>query len=180
MSSSCDIRLSENTIKLLAEKKHFPRVKKAATKYKRKDVMINTDYNLLENQYAVRKFFQAKHNLSLRELELLLYLFPKQFFSFQDYKAYPLSFTHRKISSVIKLGYVKIFKKGKNQSHHVYTLTKSAKHQVIVYYKYLSGELQIPMIPENNPLLRKDATPHTQKILDFFMYMRVQQKKEQL
>jgi hypothetical protein len=180
MSEPCNMRISEDAKKLFAEKKIYPQYKKSAGKYKRNTVLVNTDYNLLENQYAVRKFFQAKHNLTLRELELLLYLFPKQFFSFQDYKAYPLSFSHRKISTVINKGFVKIFKKGKNQSKHVYTLSNSAKHLVIVYYKYLGGELQVPLNPENNPLNRKDMSPQQSKVMEFFKQMREKQKKEQL
>jgi hypothetical protein len=170
---------SEHTQKLLLENSLYPRYKKTEKKYIKRQVVLNTDYNILENQYVIRKFFQAKFNLPLRELELLLYLFPKQYFSHRDYKDYPLSFTHRKISSVIKKGYVIVFRKGKNQDKHIYTLSKSAKHLIQVYYKYLGGELLIPICAENNPMIRNNATPHQQKIISMFKKMRERVKQEE-
>jgi hypothetical protein len=169
--------ISEDTERLLLAKKLKPRYKKTEGKYKLKPIVVNTDFDLLQNQYPVRMFIQAKFGLSLRELELLLFLYPKQFFCLKDYKSFPLTFTHRKISTVVKRGFVKIAKKGKNMDHHVYTLTKSAKHQVIVYYKYLSGELLVPTNAENNPMIRKDAPQHHKKVIDFFKRMRDEQKK---
>ena len=173
-----DPRISDDTKDLLKKAGYKPRPKKLEHKHYKKDAVVNMDYNLLENFYVVRKFVQKKFNISLRELELLLYLFPKGFFSHQDYKSYPLSYSHRLISTVIKLGWVRIFTKGENQSQHTYTLTKSAKHIVIVFYKYLSGELKIPLNSENNPLIRKDASSHQQKIIKMFKIMRKYQKDQ--
>jgi hypothetical protein len=177
MDNASITRVSEDTEKLLLAKKMKPRYKKAEGKYKLKAIVMNSDFDLLQNQYPVRLFVQAKYGLSLRELELLLFLYPKQYFCLKDYKAFPLTFSHRRITTVIKHGFVKIAKKGKNMDQHVYTLTKSAKHQVVAYYKYLSGELKVPTIAENNPLIRKDAPEHHKKVIDFFKKMRDEQKK---
>lgn len=173
-----DPRVSERTKKLLKKSGYKPRAKKLEHKHYKKDAVINMDYNLLENVYVVRKFVQKKFNINLRELELLLYLFPKGFFSLEDYKNYPLTYSHRQINTIIKMGWVRIFTEGRYKSEHTYTLTKSAKHMVIVYYKYLSGELQIPTNSENNPMVRKDATAHQQKIIKMFKVMRKQNRQD--
>lgn len=173
-----DERISERTKELLKEGGYRARAKKLEHKYYKKDAVVNMDYNLLENMYVVRKFVQKKFDIDLRELEILLYLFPKGFFSHRDYKNFPLSYTHRQISSVIKRDFVRIFTEGANKSKHTYTLTKSAKHIVIVYYKYLSGELSIPINSENNPLVRKDASTHQQKIIKMFKLMRKENKRD--
>lgn len=161
-------RVSEPTGKLLKEAGYYPRGKGNDPKAPLKNAMMNTDFNLLENQYVVRKYFQKKFNINLQELEILLYLFPKGYFSHADYKAFPLNFTYRQIVSMMKKGHVKIFHEGRNKDHHIYTLTKSAKHRIMVYYQLLSGELEIPTISENNPMIRKDATAHEKKIINMF------------
>jgi len=174
--NTIDRRVSQDTRKLLKEHGYKVRNKKLEHKYYMKDAVVNLDYNMLENQYVVRKFVEKKFNLSLRELEILLYLFPKGYFSHRDYKQFPMSYTHRRINSVIDSGLVKIFREGDNQSKHVYTLTKSAKHKVISYYKYLSGELKVPTNPQNNPMVRKDASSHTNKIVNMFKRIRKENK----
>lgn len=173
-----DERINDRTKELLKEGGYRARAKTIEGKYYKKDAVVNMDYNLLENMYVVRKFVQKKFNIELRDLEILLYLFPKGFFSHRDYKNFPLSYTHRRINSVIKKGFVRIFTEGANYEKHTYTLTKSAKHMVIVFYKYLSGELSIPITSENNPLVRKDISSHQQKIINMFKLMRKENKKQ--
>jgi len=167
-----DERVSERTKQLLSDANYNTRAKKIKHKHYKKDALMNMDYNLLENQYVVRRFVEKKFKLSLRDLEILLYLYPKGYFSLKDYKMFPLSYTHRQITSVISKGFVKIFHEGENKAKHVYTLSKSAKHMVVSYYKYLSGELQVPISSENNPLVRKDASNHEKKIINMFKEMR--------
>lgn len=162
----CD-RVSEPTKKLLKKKGYRPRNMKLKNKYY-KAAWVNRDYNLLENQYVVRKYYQKKYNMKIMELEILLYLFPKQYFSQADYKDFPRNFTYRQLSYLINKGHVKIFQEGKNKAQHVYSLTQSAKLIVINYYKLLSGELKIPTISENNPMIRKDATQHEKRIISMF------------
>lgn len=170
-------RVSDTTQKLLLEKRvHLVEMKKKEFFYKR-TAYINLDYDLLENQYVVRKYFQKKHDINLRDLEILLYLYPKGYFSRADYKAYPLHFSNLRIQVMIRKGHIQVFQEGENMDKHVYSLTQSTKHKVQTYYKLLTGELQIPVIGENNPMIRKDATPHEQKIIK--MYKRLaQQRKE--
>lgn len=169
-----DRRVSEHTRKLLKSKGLKVQQHKPKGKFYRGTANVFKDYNLLENQYVVRKYFQKKYGVPLNELELLLYLYPKQFFSHADYKLYPRNFTYRQIQKMIAIGHVRIYKEGKNYKKHIYTLSQSSKHLVLNYYKLLNGDLQIPTISENNPMIRKDATPHEQRIIKM---MRAMSKK---
>lgn len=171
-------RVSEGTQKLLLEHRIQLMQSPKRKKFYNRSAYINLDYNLLENQYVVRKYFQKKHGITLRDLEILLYLFPKGYFSRADYKAYPLHFSNRRIQTFIGKGYVKIFQEGKNMNKHIYCLTQATKHKVQTYYKLLTGELPIPIISENNPMIRKDATPHEKKIINMYKRLAAQRKEK--
>ncbi len=172
-------QVSETTKKLIRNGKKALRKTHGKTKYTRQAVYMNLGYNFLENQYVVRKFFQKKYKIDLRVLEILLYLYPKQYFSHADYKAYPLTFTHRQIVSMIKKGHVIVLQEGKNKTKDVYTLSHSSKLLIQNYYKYLAGEIMIPVISENNPMIRKDATPHERKIINMFKRLAKESKEKE-
>lgn len=173
-----DVRVSEHTKKLMKEHNYKPRNMNIKHKYYRKDAMVNLDYNLLKYQYPVRKFIQKKYKITLRELEILLYLFPIGYFTHRDYKDFPTTFTHRQIISMMKKGHVKIFLEGENKAKHVYCLTQASQLKVQNYYKYLTGELIIPTISENNPMIRKNASSHENKINSMFKKMAKQNAKK--
>jgi hypothetical protein len=171
-------RLSSDTLKQLNKKGFQVRSIIGSDKKYRKGAYMYEGCDMLEYQYPVRVYVQEKYDLTLRELELLLFLFPKKFFTHETYKSYPLSFTHKNINTLIKKDFVYIFSKGKRKTENVYSLTKSAQLKVRNYYKLLSGELEIPTIAENNPLIRKDANNHKKKINNLFKMMKQRDLKD--
>lgn len=173
-----DNRISEATTKRFEEVGYRIRNKPVEHKHYKKDAMVNLDYNLLENQYVVRRFVQKRWGITLRELEIILYLYPKAFFSHQDYKDFPTSFTHRQIRSMIKLGHIQVFVDGENTAKKIYSLTKSAQAKVQNYYKYLSGEMQIPL-DSSNKFIHKDASSHDQKVIKMFHKLAEANKKKE-
>lgn len=172
-------RLHPDTKKILTKRKYQVRAIKGSEKNYRKGAYVYLGCDMLEYQLPVRRFVQEKYGITLVELEILLFLFPKKFFTYKEYKTFPMNFTYRTIKKVIDRGFVQLFSEGRNKNEHVYTLTKSAQLMVRNYYKYLSGELDIPVISENNPMIRKHAPKQNKKYINMFHKIKERNKNRE-
>jgi hypothetical protein len=144
------------TLELLHEMGIFV---KAKHEKKPKYVFCNQGYDLLENLFVVRHYVCKTKKISLRILEILLKLYPMNYFTYKDYYELPKHFQLVRADYLIKAGLmVEIKEKQKDRTESIFKLSTKACNTVKDFYKYLSGEKQIPEEKRHNYMTRKDAT----------------------
>ncbi|TSE11298.1 hypothetical protein [Aquimarina algiphila] len=134
-------------------------------KYNHSVFHLNDHYNFLEYLLVVRIHLQKKYNISWRRLEFLLYLFPKQFFTYYDFVEFPAPYNMRRIKEMTQDGFVEKFenRKKKGQGMTIYCLTRRGKQIVTDFYQYLSGEKKLPLGKLYSPLMAEK--PNIQRTL---------------
>lgn len=136
------------------------KLKSTTDKYdKRKKSHVDyfqTGYDMMQFNIVVRPYLMKKHNIKKSiELDILLYLFPIQFFVMSDFKELPTTKHEYTVSKLIELGYVEVLVPVKKRE--IYTLTDYAERIVKDYYMYLSGEKTIYENARSNPFKGKDV-----------------------
>lgn len=132
---------------------------KAKQKEQKKYIYCNQGYDFLENFFVVRHYVCTKNKISLRVLEILLKLYPMNYFTYQDYYELPKNFQLVRADYLIKRGFMQEIKeKHKDRTESIFKLTTVAGNLVRDFYKYLSGEKQIPEDKRHNPMASKKAT----------------------
>ena len=169
-----DSRVSTVTRKLLKKagyhinhytKNKYRHVKFRSKRDKRKKETIalktSLDFACMQYMGVVRHYIQRKHNLMFRELELLLYLYPVQFWSKKDYSTFPHTFSTRTVKTLFKKGLCEpaFDNVGPISEKQTYRLSKYAKRIVAAFYDHLHLEKTIPEDAQNNPLFRADVAP---------------------
>lgn len=125
-------------------------------------IQISLDYSSLQYIGIVRHYIQKKHDITLSQLELLLFLYPLGIWSKDDYDLFPHRFSTRTIKPIMEKGFIDdIFEHElePESDKKVYRLTQKAKMIVRDFYQYLHQEKLIPETAVSNPLFRYDANP---------------------
>ena len=144
------------TLELLQEMGIHVRAKQQE---KKKYIYCNSGYDFLENFFVVRHYVCKKNKISLRVLEILLKLYPMSYFTYQDYYELPKNFQLVRADFLIKKGLMQEIKeKHKDRSESIFKLTTIAGNIVKDFYKYLSGEKQIPEERRHNYMASPKAT----------------------
>ena len=144
------------TIELLREMGIYIKPKQ---KDKKKYLFCNQGYDFLENFFVVRHYVCEKNKISLRVLEILLKLYPMNYFTYKDYYELPKNFQLVRADYLIKRGLMtEIKEKHKDRTESVFKLTTIAGNIVKDFYKFLSGEKQIPENKYINPMASKKAS----------------------
>ena len=126
---------------------------------KKKYIYCNSGYDFLENFFVVRHYVCTKNKISLRVLESLLKLYPMSYFTYQDYYELPKNFQLVRADYLIKKGLMQEIKeKHKDRPESIFKLTTIAGNIVKDFYKYLSGEKQIPEARRHNYMANPKAT----------------------
>lgn len=132
---------------------------KAKQKEQKKYIYCNQGYDFLENFFVVRHYVCTKNKISLRVLEILLKLYPMNYFTYQDYYELPKNFQLVRADYLIKKGLMQEIKeKHKDRPESIFKLTTIAGNIVRDFYKYLSGEKQIPEARRHNYMANPKAT----------------------
>lgn len=114
--------------------------------------------DLLQYNIVVRPFIMKKYRLEhYLELDVLLYLFPIEYFTRADFKYLPTTKHHYSIQKLIDLNHIEMCVKGKN-SKDVFRLSMRAVNIVREYYAYLSGEKVLNENSYLNPFKAKKQT----------------------
>ncbi len=126
---------------------------------KPKYAFCNQGYDLLENFFVVRHYVCTKNKISLRTLEILLKLYPMNYFTYHDYYELPKNFQLVRADYLIKRGFMQEIKeKHKDRPESIFKLTTIAGNIVKDFYRYLSGEKPIPEHPDKNHMAKKGAS----------------------
>lgn len=141
---------------------------------KQKFLLAMDGHDILQNLIVVRPYMIARYKIEFRLLELLLYLFPMQYFTQDDYRIVPKPFTYRSVKDLLRLEMIVIAVNGENRGKHLYALSRKAKEMVIHFYQVLSGEKRIP---ENhqNPFAKQSANNHDKKRLELIKHLNQQE-----
>lgn len=138
-------------------------------KYTRKQLQFTKGFDLLENFYVVRYYIQRKHDIPQTILEILLNLYPKNYFTRRDF-SYALR--DRRMHSyryMVDHGFFEVVvmdRKGeRNRYSSVYKLTAKSQYIVTSFYKLLSGEMKFPEDLKNNPLMSKRLVCYQDQIV---------------
>lgn len=144
-------------------KKHKIKMSRPGRKTKKKKygknpqfLARNEGYDMLENMLVVRRYVIKKYNISTHFLEILLYLYAKDYFTWRDYFEMPKYFTFNRLSKLEDMGMARICSKAKTRKESLFCLTPKARLIVTNFYQYLLGEKKIPIT--GNPLSHSEAT----------------------
>lgn len=116
-------------------------------------------YDFLQYFGLVRAHLQKKNKIDLNLLELLLYLYPLNYYTTEDYFEIPKSFKYNRIQMLVDMGLVSIVSVGRRKKDTIYTLSKKGKQIVTSFYEYLSQEKKIPTV-----VLNKQKAPAYDKM----------------
>jgi len=106
-------------------------------------IVFNNDCSLLQNLHIMRRYLYYKYDVDINLLELLLYLYPFNYFTGYDYHDFPMNFKFARLKNMVECGHIVIasdVKKGKK----LYALSLNSKKIVRKFYALLSGEETIP------------------------------------
>lgn len=145
--------IKENKISIIVDR----RTNKIPKYTKRKFLMVSDSYDAFENFGLVRKYIQNRYKITLSLLELLIYLAPKQYFTNKDYLNFPKQYHYRRVEDLQALEYARVVMEGANQSKRLFALSQKGMAIVVHFYQILSGEKQIPVRSEFNPMMKKNA-----------------------
>jgi hypothetical protein len=160
--------LSEKTISVVKEHKADVKLSgtneyakaKYSSKNEKQKLIFTSGKDLLQYSIVVRPYILRKHRIKNNfELDILLYLFPIQYFSRRDFKVLPTINEGYHLTTLIDLNYIEVVvhhHKGANSN--LYGLTERAKKIVKDYYEYLSGEKTVNPSSYTNPFADSDAS----------------------
>jgi hypothetical protein len=160
--------------KELVRKKLNGKRRQGKVTYSKHDFMLYHGFDILENLHFVRHFMCRKHGIKFELLELLLYFYPKQCFTRRDYTEYPKMFNLNKIKYLVDDGYFSLVTKGAKSGTGIalYKLSRLSITIVQDFYKYLSGEKQIPESSVCNPFAKNTANAIDKKRLALIIKMK--------
>lgn len=114
--------------------------------------MASVKYDYLKYWRVIRKFYCFKNDLSLADLEMLLFLYTEDYFDktkFQEFNIVmpwePLRFERLK-----RQGWIEVFRKGVAGRKALYDLSYKAKHMIADIYRNMNGE-PLPAYVYTNP-----------------------------
>jgi len=150
--------VSISTERQLASNYNLKRSK--STKY-RKELIVEVNYNYLQYLGVVRIYLQSKYKLSFEDIELLLYLYTKNYFTKKDYRRFPCSWGFKRFNRLVQDEFiVKLSLVPERTRGCVFMLSIKAKTMVKDFHETLSGEKPIPTNPRHNPIFRKETNPY--------------------
>ncbi|WP_372473225.1 hypothetical protein AB4865_10385 [Capnocytophaga sp. ARDL2] len=114
-------------------------VKSGVDKYSRfRFERIPKGYDFLENQYILRKSILKRYSdMSDEDIDLFLWLFPKQFVSMEMLREYGYKASYPKILSLQKLGYLEVYKTDRLVRNKLFRCTGKMGKFVKDYYELL-------------------------------------------
>lgn len=127
--------------KEIVQKKGIPLIPSTYKKYKNweQGKIVFSGYNCLENLVIVRKYIQKIYDIDYSALETLLYLHPKTFFTYEDYKELDKQYQIARVRRLITLGLATLVSKGGKGGKALFTLSDKSRKIVINFYDILLG-----------------------------------------
>ena len=119
------------------------------------------DYNFLKYYRVVRYYIKKKYDITLMELDMILYLYDMPFFRKEDFNYYgnTMSWDKKRFYEMIKKELIKEWRPGKEQyaKAKMYELSHKAKSICSLTYKKLLQEETISENAVSNPIFKKET-----------------------
>ena len=119
------------------------------------------DYNFLKYYRVVRYYIKKKYDITLMELDMILYLYDMPFFRKEDFNYYgnTMSWDKKRFYDMIKKGLIKEWRPGKEQyaKAKMFELSHKAKSICSLTYKKLLQEETISENAVSNPIFKKES-----------------------
>jgi hypothetical protein len=119
------------------------------------------DYNFLKYYRVVRYYIKKKYDITLMELDMILYLYDMPFFRKEDFNYYgnTMSWDKKRFYEMIKKGLIKEWRPGKEQyaKAKMFELSHKAKSICSLTYKKLLQEESISEKAVSNPIFKKES-----------------------
>lgn len=113
-------------------------------------------FNFLQYNIVVKEYILRKHRIKNdKELDILLYLFPIQYFSRRDFSVLPIRYADYNIKILMELDYIKVHI-NKARKANIYRLTDRAMIAIIEYYRYLAGDEIFDPEKQGNPFRNEE------------------------
>lgn len=134
----------------VAKKKHTPTFnhisEKQGTFSEKKFLKIYEGYDFLRNLGIVSNYLNVRYGVNMNTLQTLLFLYPLQYFTAEDYKEFPHKGKYRAAFTMEGKPneLIEIAVHSTNRLNHIYTLNKKSKRIVVEFYKLVAGVKQIP------------------------------------
>jgi hypothetical protein len=109
-------------------------------------------YSIVVKPYIYKKF-NLKHPI---ELDILLYLYPIQFFTRSDFALLPVAMYNYNFITLIDMGYLEKCVDHRIRKDVVWRLSDLSMKIVKEYYLYLSGEMKLAPNTPANPFRSKE------------------------
>lgn len=107
----------------------------------------------------IRYHTLKKYEISLNELEMMLYFYNESVFTrkqFHDFCA-TMAWDKKRFKNVIERGFVRKWREGRSSVSDLYELTQKSKLICSRVYKKLNGEESITENPLNNKIMKGDS-----------------------
>ena len=123
---------------------------------KKNKLALIEGYDLLQNLMYVKKFIKNKYNITSVDLELLLYLFPKNYFTYTDYLL-AMPFKRNNIDVWVERKMIDVVFNNQSKRKRLYRLSVLSQSIVRNFYAYLSGEKVIDPKSRYHPIPKTGA-----------------------
>lgn len=152
--------------KLKYRKMHRKGERRFKVQEKKKDLGVTPTYyfkskasTYLKYFRVVRKYIQKKYELSLSELEMVLFLYDEVVFDRDTFDAYACTLGFTSFDWIKRLKDKEIIKSWKDERGYrsLYVLTQKYKMACSKFYKHLEGE-PVPTRVAQNPLFSTSAS----------------------
>lgn len=114
--------------------------------------MASPKYDYLKYWRVIRKFYCYKYELSLADLEMLLFLYTEDYFDKSKFEQFNvvMPWDRVRFERLKKQGWIEVFRKGVPGRKALYDLSYKAKHMIADLYRKMNSE-PIPRYVYTNP-----------------------------
>lgn len=107
---------------------------------------------------VTRQFIKKKYNISVPDMELLLYLQSERYFTASDIAkgGNIMTFDPKRVKKLVEAGWISLFRERRGKAADVYQLTLKAHSMIKSIYDKLDGD-SFPTSAKANPLFKKNA-----------------------
>jgi DNA-binding MarR family transcriptional regulator len=153
---------------------------------KLKKKIIRKNYDRIEPKQdwlkywrVVRYWVREAYGLRYPELEMLLFLYSEDLFSYKDFESYEriMSWDVVRFKRLLRDGWIRKWRENTNKECALYTLSFKGKSLMSSVYRKLSGLEVITESPNRNPIFKKKASSQSKIYKEMILEMNEAIKK---
>ena len=135
-------------------------------------------YDYLKFFPVVIRWVKAKHDLSLSDVYMLMFLYTERLFSREDFEDYAkiFSWEEERFNRLLRDGWISKWRTQGKQRTALYNLSPKGKRVMSSMYRKLNGTEDFSEVPAKNPVMKRKSFSH--KTLSSVMKMINKRNKE--